>query len=437
MSVEDEVKRRDGLQGVLDLARRSLPDIRRDAETIEPVGPSRLPSPLRRLAEPLRRPIRWLRLPGSDAPPRSLPRSLLYSFLTFVLVPTAVVAFYLFALAADQYVVEARFAVRGSVEPLAGANGLGEFGNLIAKNNNQDSYIVADYIRSQAMVSEVSKTLDLPAIFSRPEADSWARFHGPKPLEELTKYWREQVLVHIDSISGVITLEVRSFRPEDSLAVATAVVAASERLVNDISRRAQGDMVARNREDMEKAEARMREAHVTLQQFRNKWGIIDPVKSAEAIYKTVMDLRKEKIRTENDLQVLRETLDEKSRSVQTLAATAMALDQQIVQLQNQLTTDGAATNAKNVTEALVEYEARQTERMISDKLFESMHLLYQRARMAAERQQVYLATFVPPTIPHISLYPLRGYALFVAFTLAFVFWSIGKLVVAGVKDHRF
>lgn len=437
MSVEDEVKRRGGLQGVLDSARRSLPDIRRDAETIEPVGPTRLPSPLRRLAAPLKRPMRWLRLPGTDPEPRSLPRALLYSFLTFVAVPTAVVALYLFLIASDQYVVEARFAVRGGVEPLAGANSLGEFAGLISKNTNQDSFIVADYIRSQAMVAEVSKDLDLPAIFARPEADFYARFHGPKPIEDLTRYWRDQVLVHVDSVSGIMTLEVRTFRPDDSLAVAKAVVAAAERLVNDISRRAQSDMVARNREDMEKAEARMREAHVGLQQFRNKWGIIDPVKSAEAIYKTLMELRKDKIKTENDLQVLRETLDEKSRSVQTLAATANAMDQQIAQLQTQLTTEGAATNAKNVTEALVEYEARQTERMVADKLFEAMHMLYQRARLAAERQQVYLATFQPPTIPHISLYPLRGYALFVAFTLTFVLWSIAKLVIAGVKDHRF
>jgi capsular polysaccharide transport system permease protein len=437
MSVEDEVEQRDGLQGVLDAARHTLPDIRRDAETIEPVAPSRLPEPLRRLAAPLRRPLRWLRLPGTTPEPRSMPRALLMSFLTFVAVPTAAMALYLFVFAADQYVVEARFAVRGGVEPLAGSHSLGEFGNLIAKNTNQDSFIVADYIRSQAMVAEVSKDLDLPTLFARPEADAYARFHGPKPIEELTRYWRSQVLVHVDSISGIITLEVRAFRPEDALAIAKSVVAAAERLVNDISRRAQADMVARNREDMEKATERMREAHIGLQQFRNRWGLIDPVKSAEAIYKTVMDLRKEKIKTENDLQVLRETLDEKSRSVQTLAATANALDQQITQLQTELTTEGAATNAKNVTEALVEYEARQTERTVADKLFESMHLLYQRARMAAERQQVYLATFQPPTIPHISLYPLRGYALFVAFALSFVLWSIAKLIVAGVKDHRF
>ena len=161
------------------------------------------------------------------------------------------------------------------------------------------------------------------------------------------------------------------------------------------------------------------------------------MKSAEAIYKTLMDLRKDKLKTENDLQVLRETLDEKSRSVQTLAASANAMDQQIAELQNELTTGGAASTSLNVTGALLEFEECQTERTIADKLYESMHLLYQRARLSAERQQVYLATFVPPSVPHISLYPRRGYALFVAFAIAFVLWSFVKLVAAGVKDHRF
>ena len=50
MSV-DEVKQRDRVRGVIDVALNSVPDLRRDAETVAPVTPSRVPALLKRAQE--------------------------------------------------------------------------------------------------------------------------------------------------------------------------------------------------------------------------------------------------------------------------------------------------------------------------------------------------------------------------------------------------
>ncbi len=431
----DEVKPTDRLRGVMDLARRSLPDIRRNAETIQPLTGRRAPALLRKARERLD----WTRLPGvrpQSTKPKNLAVVLLVRLGLFVMLPTALVGLYLFAIASDQYVAEARFAVRGNVEPM-GDVALGEFNSLIQKHNSQDSFVVKEYIESQSMVDEVEKAIGVTKMFSRPEADFWARWQTDEPIEELTKYWRKHVQARIDVVSGIITLTVRAFTREDALLISKEVVARAEALINRISRRAQEDMIVHAKAETLKTQQRLKEAHLGLQTFRNTWGIIDPLKAAESTSTTLMSLRRDKLKAESDLQILRgSNLDEKSRSLQVLVAQIAALDSQIKALKDQLTSEGAATSGANMTQALLEYEGLLVERTIAEKLNESANLLYDKARVAASKQHVFLATFVPPVLPDDSLYPRRFETLAVVFLCVFAVWSSISLVVAGINDQR-
>jgi capsular polysaccharide transport system permease protein len=422
---------------IVTFAASAVPELRRSAETIRPVPEKRN---ARALMASIRERMDWTRLPGLG--PREEDTSTYGSRIIrrvglFVLLPTLVIGLYLFGFASNQYVAEAQFAVRGNVEPMENIS-LGQYTNLIQKHNSQDSFIVRDYIGSQTMVESLEKSIGISKMFSRPEADFWTRFDPSDPIEDLTKYWRKHVEAHIDSISGVIRLTVRAFTPEDALTITREVVARSETLINAISKRAQADMVTQAQADAATAQERLRNAHVALQSFRNQWGVIDPIKSAEGTLTTLNTLRKDKLKNENDLQVLRSSnLDERSRSIQTLVANGAAIDQQMKLLQDELTSAGAAAGGgPNLTEALLQYEGLLVERTIAEKLEESASGMLDRARVAASKQHIFLATFVPPVLPTDSLYPERGHTLLVAFFCFLVIWSSCSLLVAGIRDQR-
>ncbi len=443
---ETRVRPSPSVQSLMDLARRSVPDLRRNAETIEPVAPRKGRSLGRALVNGdlvarARRGLEWTRLPGlrpqEARPPERMVKRLFRSYALFVLAPTAVIGLYVFAIATPQYVVESQFAVRGNVEPMASTD-LGLHTDLIHKHNSQDSFILRDYITSRPMVEAVNAKLGIEKMFSDDGIDLWARYRDGQPVEKLVRYWRQHVNPHIDAISGVIRLSVRAFKPEDAVAISQEVIARSETLINDISRRAQGDMIAQSKKEVEQAAERLKQARIGLQEFRNRWGIIDPVKSAESAMTTIEFLRKDKIKAENDLRVLRDSrLDEKTRGIQVLVATVGALDGQIKDLQNRLTTDGIVANSEhNLTQALLEYEGLMVEQTVAEKLHASMSLILDRARVAAAKQQIYLATFVPPLLPTYSDYPAPFYALFAALFCFTVVWSSFSLVRAAINDNR-
>ncbi|MGH1588240.1 capsule biosynthesis protein [Methylobacterium phyllosphaerae] len=432
----DEVKDDTREGEIVTFAAPTMTELRRSAETIRPVPEKRTG---RALVASVRERLDWTRLPGlrpREEDTSSYGGRVIRRVGLFVLLPTLVVGLYLFAFASNQYVAEAQFAVRGNVEPMENIS-LGQYTNLIQKHNSQDSFIVRDYIGSQPLVEALEKSIGISKMFSRTEADFWARFDPSDPIEDLTKYWRKHVEAHIDSISGVIRLSVRAFTPQDALTIANEVVKRSEALINDISKRAQSDMVAQAETDAKVAQDRLRKAHLGLQSFRNQWGVIDPIKTAEGTLTTLTLLRKDKLKAENDLQVLRSSnLDERSRSIQTLVANIAAIDQQMKTLQDELTSATAGSGGQNLTEALLQYEGLLVERTIAEKLEESAHTLLDRARVSASKQHIFLATFVPPVLPTDSLYPERGHSLLVAFFCFLVIWSSSALLIAGIRDQR-
>src|SRR3984893_5677633 len=117
------------------------------------------------------------------------------SFIVLVLAPLVTSSIYFGFLASDQFGSEMRFAVRGATEMLPGSDVLAAsgLGTLASLNSNQDVYIVADYIASRSMIDDLSKEIDLGAIFSRPRIDGWAGFVPSRAAEDRLRYWRSMV----------------------------------------------------------------------------------------------------------------------------------------------------------------------------------------------------------------------------------------------------
>lgn len=161
----------------------------------------------------------------------------LLSFIAVVGVPVALAVLYYFLIAADQYVTEFRFALR-TVDPArAEVSGMLQ-GSVAPSPVGVDSYAVVQYIGSRDIIDDIGKALDLREMFSRSEADWLSRLQLPVSIEELVRYWKNQVDPFYDVTNGTIVVRVRAFTADDALKLAQAIFASSEHLVNDMSARA-------------------------------------------------------------------------------------------------------------------------------------------------------------------------------------------------------
>jgi capsular polysaccharide transport system permease protein len=357
----------------------------------------------------------------------------LLAFVVIVALPTVLAAVYYFFIAADQYVAEFRFALR-AVEPVHGEIGGIFQGNVAPSPVGVDSYAVVQYIGSRDIIDDLGKTLDLREMFSRPIADWWARLQLPVSIEELVRYWKGQVDAFYDTTNGTIVVRACAFTPEDALQLAQGIFASSERLVNELSERARHDTLQNSQKEVRRAEKRLKTALTRLSEFRDREGLIDPRKSADATQALAGRIRDEIVSADTELSTVRHYMREDAPSVKMLEARIQSLQTQLHSVESEVT-NTEKSRSEVLSRVMESYERLESERTFAEKAYQHALEMLDRARMNADRQQVYIAGFVQPNLPEEALYPRRLRSVGIVLFLCCAVWMIGAFALQTVREH--
>ncbi|MEP9353629.1 hypothetical protein ABLE93_08525 [Xanthobacter sp. KR7-65] len=355
---------------------------------------------------------------------------LMASFIAVAVVPSLLVAIYFVFFASSQYLSEARFAVRASehagLEGLAGAAGLQGLAEV------QDSLIIANYVKSLAVVSALDERIHLRELFSRPDIDFFSRFNPNKPIERLEKSWRQQIETAIEAPSGIITVRVWAFSPQDSLKIAQAIVGLSEDMVNRLGERTRTDAIAQSEKEVARAEERLRKARSAVRDLRNEVGVIDPSRTNEGIGKLIGELESDQVLIDQELSTARRMLSPDAPQFALLEARRQAIRENIAILKARLTT-GPGSDKDTLSAVMTRYDTLDLERQIAERQYTAAAAALEQARIAAERQGMYLATFVKPVLAQEADWPHRFWMPMAA---ALVFALAWLLLVSAFELMR-
>src|SRR5436190_19663771 len=237
-----------------------------------------------------------------------------------------------------------------------------------------------------------------------------------------------------DPANGTVVVRVRAFTPAEALQLAQAIVAASEQLVNDLSTRARHDALRNGESEVTHAETRLKAVLGEIRAFRDREGLIDPAKTAEVSGTIAARLKDELVRANAELSTLKSYMQDDAPSVKVLKARIRSLEGQQRVVARDLT-DRDPNRDDTLSRQLGSYEQLESERRFAEAAYQhALHGLDQ-ARANADRQQVYIASFVPPSLPEEALYPRRWRSLAVVALIAFAVWAIGGLAVQSIRDH--
>lgn len=355
-------------------------------------------------------------------------------FLLIVVLPTAIVATYLYAMASDQYESEAHYLVRSQGgEKSSSAGGIGAaLGFAGAASGSQgEAMSVSDYLTSHDAVAALRKRMDLVAMFRRPEADLFSRMSVADPTPEfLLRYYRKQVEVDFDKETGITTLTARAFRREDAYKLASTLLSLGEQRVNDMNLRGFSDAVALSRRQLAEAERRIGTLQSRMTQFRQTGRDVDPEGTAQAQIGVVSRLTQE-------LSAARAQLATTTSFVGASSPQVEALRQQVRSLEAQLGAQNArlAGGGTAIAAGLGEYERLKVQQELLAKQYEAASTAFEQARQQAVRQQLYVVRVVEANRPVKSTYPKRALITLTVFFALLVIFAIGWLIAAGVREH--
>jgi capsular polysaccharide transport system permease protein len=370
--------------------------------------------------------------PGAPAVDRRRSRLYLLSFVLVVVLPVAAAAIYWFGIASDQYVARFRFTLRTAEAPPIVPGWLAAAAP--PSRAALESRLLVDYLRSRAAVDDVSKAIDLRRLYAAPAADWWSRLDAQAPIERVVAYWRHQVVAYYDPADESVAVQVRAFSPQDALRVSQAVVAACRDLVNTLSLQARTDALRHARSDAAMAKRRLAAVIAQISDLRSREGLIDPARAAASGAALAARVQQELVSAKTRLATLEAYMQSDAPAVSVLKARVRSLENQ----QRALAGVAAAPDpggGQTLSQALGAFEALESERKFAEDAYQHALAALDEARANADREHVYIASFVPPRLPEEALYPRRWRSLGVVGLLTFAGWAIGCLTLQSIRDH--
>lgn len=362
---------------------------------------------------------------------------LILSFVIVVVIPLSVVAFYLWAVAEDQYSSLTGFTVRQ--EEGGGASELlGGLAALTGASGSSDGDILYEFILSQALIQEIENNVGLRAHYSAYwREDPVFALRPDASIEDLEQYWSRIVRVAYDRGSGLMEMQVQAFEPDMARAIARETLRLSQNMINGLNEQAREDAMRYARIDLEEGLERLKRAREALTTFRSTNQIVDPDSDIQGRMGVMNNLQQQLAQALIDLDLLAGTTaegDPRQRQAQRLIEVIRA---RIAGEREQLSSSGtqAGGTGDDYPALIAEYEGLVVDREFAEENYRATLAALDLARANASRQSRYLATYIEPTLAQTSEYPRRGIIAGLTMMFLMLGWSIMALVYYSIRDR--
>lgn len=418
----------------------------------EPAKPQDASSdPIRNPAPPAPRPISVV--PPASATPRPAPAAdvqmrpvagparlerrhygLMLSFGLMVLLPVILSALYLFALANDQYASRAGFTIRQEDGNSASAI-LGGLSFLTGGGQGVNAGVLHEFMQSQTMMEQVDARIDLRAHYAQgwpydPVYSIWP----DATTEELFGFWKRVLRLSYDSSSGLIDLTVQALDPETAQAIAMVILETSQTMINQLNDTARRDALANADRELADAVESLRVARGALTVFRAETRIVDPIADIQGRLGVVSNLQQQLAQALVELDLLDPStrVDDPRRE---------QLDRRITVIRDRIDQErnffGTTTDVSDSTypEMIAQYEGLSVDLEFAQRNYTAALAARQAAISNANRQSLYLAAYIPPTLAQDAEFPRRFVLLSMILGFLLMAWATAALIYYSLRDR--
>ena len=372
-----------------------------------------------------------------------------WALIALFVIPVLASGTYLWTLAADQYGSTAGFTVR-SDESTSGVDLLGGLTAIGGGSSNTDAEILFEYIASAELAGRIAEELPLKTWWSAPYGTDatdpvGALIAGGDPvfalrpdatIEALHDYWQRMVLVELDS-SGLVELRVLAFEPEHARSIARAILDASGELINALSAQARVDATRYAEEELAAAEERLTAARQALTAFRSETRIVDPLADIQGQMGLLNTLEGQLTEAMIEADLLADQtrtgdprLDQAQRRIEVIQ---IRIEEERARFS---ASDGPLIAGRDYASVVAEFERLTVDREFAEVAYTAALGALDVARADAQRQSLYLATFVRPTLAETSEHPRRPMILGLVALFGMLTWAVATLVYYAVRDRR-
>lgn len=389
------------------------------------------PAPRPVLSQPLQNARALRQKLARRAQMRSRHNMIVVSFLAFVALPALLSAFYLFAIAKDQFASRVGFSIRSEEgsNPLDLLGGIADFSG----GGANDADILYDFISSQNMVRQIDAKLELRKIWALAGDPVFTLARDPT-IEELRDFWNGKVQIYYDTASGLIEVRVLAFDPLSAQKLAQAIFDESSATIDTLSRIASADATKFARAEFERAEQSLKDIRSEIQRLRRTNQMVDPTADFAGQMGVLNSLQAQLAEAMIAFDLLKGGRTRRDDPRVDEAERRIEITRSLIEAER--AKFGHGTQGAALADVIADYERLRIDQEFAEQSLFAARAALQSALSDAQRKSKYLAAHIPPTRAEAAEYPQRLILLSVLVAGLFFLWAIGVLIYYSVRDRR-
>jgi len=357
------------------------------------------------------------------------------SVTKIMLVPITLSGIYFYGIARDRYVTRSDFVIRKAEESSIGDAG-GGLAGLLARGNQlslEDARFLKTYLQSPQVLADLTRSFDLDKAYAQKGPDPFAGIKPNLSNEKRLKFFKKQVNVTLDELSGAIVLRTIGLDPKASYDLNRFMLSKSENFVNqlnqDISQKQRGF-----------AETELIRARNILNQTKNRLiryqesnAVIDPKSEAELASQTISKLQEKLVDLRVELATLRRQFKDPAEP------EVAAIEDQVRELEQQIQKErksAVSRQGRNLTRKASDMLKLESDVAFATDSYKLALTAVEKARVESKRQQKFMALLSAPQRPEDPQNDWKSKGFFAVLASCAVGFSLGKFVLGMQASHR-
>lgn len=362
-------------------------------------------------------------------------RGMALALVLCVVLPVVLVSAYLAVAAQDQYASRAGLTIRQD-DSASASDLLGGMSQLLGGSGGSHADLLFEYLHSQEIVIQVDAELDLRAHFSQAwPGDPLFALPPEGSIDQLVRFWQRILRVSFDRNTGLLLVEARANDAQYARALIRSIVAASEAMINQLNQQARRDRMRLAEADLEQSIERLRNAREALAEFRARTRIVDPEADLQGRMGVLNNLQQKLAEALVDHDLLALITDANDPRLRQSARRVEVIRARIAEERATFASQDKSVSGSDYPRLIAQFESLLVEQDIAEQGYGAALRALDLARSNAERQSLFVALFIPPTLSQEPAYPQRLFLIGMTALFSLLIWAFGALAFYSLRDR--
>ncbi|QNI41691.1 ABC-type polysaccharide efflux transporter/ permease component [Synechococcus sp. A15-28] len=339
---------------------------------------------------------------------------------------------YCFGIGRDRYQATSEFVIKQPLPPAtASTTVLGSMQSSSVLSSLEDGRYLQVYLKSNAVKQAVFPDPSaFKSIYAPQAPDQWSGLPGDANEQEQLSFFRQQLDVIPQELSGTIVLSTSAFTADDAYRLNRDLLKQAQRFVNEVNQSISADQQSFAEEQVAFAKNRLTTATNALEAFQDRYGQLDPLgeQSATTGFITGLESRLVDLKVE-EASLRRQFRDPNAPEVAFVADQVRELERQIQEERQKAVGAGGRDLNKLATQA----SRLQGDVNFARESLRSAMRAADNSRMESQRQLKFIVMLSKPQMPTGPEISWRWKAFLSCLGVLIVVWGVGGFMLTALR----